>query len=147
MMIGDAVCLVSGKAKAFLTANAATFLGVARGFYDSNKKPLTFTQPGRGPYNTVTGGGYVDVLDDPNQTYLIESRVSAGPSNIGMKVLINATAGVTALGISRHHGDGFTADDTSAPLLVIGVGGNELDGVGGTGNDVEVIAAIHVYRP
>lgn len=147
MMQGDGVCLVSGKAKAFLTANASTWLGVARAFYDSNKKPLTHVQPGRGPYALVGGGGYVDVWDDPNQVFLVESRVSAGPTTVGQKVLINATAGVTAVGISRHHVDGFTADDAGSPLMVIGIGQNELDEVGGTGNDVEVVATIHVFRP
>lgn len=147
LYIGDPVCLVLGKAKRWTTAQAANFLGVVESVYDSNRKPLTFTQPTRGPYLLGANAGFVNVFDDPDQTYTVECEVSAGPSAGGQWAEVKVTAGVTATGISRTTIIGVTAaDGGTMTFRAIGVSPDELDNLGGTGNDIEVIASRHVYR-
>lgn len=146
LFIGDPIVLSGGRAQVWTTAAAASFVGIATAFYDSNKKPLTFSQPGRGPYLPPSTGGFVSVVDDPNVTFTVELAVSAGPSVVGQVILLEASAGNTATGVSRYFAAGVTASDTSSNFRVVAISPNELDGLGGTGNDIEVVPIIHLYK-
>lgn len=146
LFIGDPIVLSGGRAQAWTTAAAASLVGVASAFYDSNKRPLTFSQPTRGPFLPASTGGYVSVIDDPNITFTIELAVSAGPSVVGQIITIEASGGNTATGVSRYFAAGVTASDASGNFRVVAISSNELDGLGGTGNDVEVVPVIHLYK-
>lgn len=143
IMNGDAVCLAGGRAAVFTTALANYFVGIVKACYDSNRKPFTFAQPTRGPYMPASTGGYVEVWDDPDTTFIVESDVSVGNLMIGQMATVNVTAGVTLTGISRMHIGTIAASATDSPWRIIGLGDNELDRLGGANNDVEVKAVRH----
>lgn len=146
MFIGDPLSLIGGVATAYTTANGGYFLGVAARFYDTNGKPFTHTQPTRGPFMPANTGGFVDVYDDPQQLYEIESQVSAGVAFPGSLAIVVVTAGVTATGISGFKIGSVVTSATDANFRIVGLAGTELDQLGGAGNNIVVAVTRHVYR-
>ncbi|RJO72857.1 MAG: hypothetical protein C4523_02480 [Myxococcales bacterium] len=144
--------MVGGRAARYTTAQGVNYLGIIKACYDTNKKPLTFNQPTRGPYLIASQGGYVEVYDDPDITYLVEYNGTAADTTPGQVAEIELTAGSTAVGQSRVFiaavtaNSGVTAAAVGKPFRVIGLGPNELDEAGGTGNDLEVVARNHVFK-
>lgn len=147
---GDPVCLVGGCVQQYTTAQAANFIGVAAASYTgtnrTNAKPRTFSQPSVGPYTPANGGGMVAVFDDPNIVYTVEVATSVGASMTGQFITIELSA-ATALGLSRSFAAGVTAADATGNFKVIGLSPDELDALGGTGNDVEVVPVFGLFKP
>ena len=127
IFVNDLVVLVSGSAATAgfgvdrytvgidTTLGAGTILGVVQGILDSNRKPLVFSQPTRGPYLQAATDGYLDVIVDPHQTYLAMVDGTASALMIGRYVGVTATAMGTAEGISNL---GIGAAVTSNPIYV-----------------------------
>lgn len=127
-------------------------LGVVKALYDTNGKPLTFSQPTKGPYLDASTGGYADVYDDPEEIFIANASASASGEMIGKFAPVAFGANNSAAGIS-----GWGVDLTvvasavgNTPLMVVGVA--EFDGFpdqiagGATNNDVYVKIADHHYR-
>ena len=146
--IGDPVYLTSGKLTP-VTASAGNYVGVIHQLYsksttDGNKpKPLTFNQPGRGPYLVSAQEGYASVCFDPNQTYLAQIDVSASAGLIGKTINVSAGAPNKQAGISGYNLKGATLP-TSAdnPFKIVGLAPTEL--VNGYGRDFPAGAAVEV---
>ena len=146
--VGDAVVLSSGYLQRYTTAAAASHLGVVKALYDSNRRPFTHTLPTRAAYLPISTAGWVDVYDDPDQTFIVECRVSIGPSDRGLIAEVNVTGMNSATGISRMHVEEATASDAAGIWRIIGLAPSELavTAGGSTNNDIEVVAVIHLYK-
>jgi hypothetical protein len=109
IFVGDVVVAVSAATglavTPFVAATDGTVaaggvLGVVQSVYDSNKKPYVFAQPTRGPYIPASTDGYVDVIIDPNQTYIACVNGTASGGMAGQYGVIDTTVAGTAYGIS-----------------------------------------------
>lgn len=164
--IGDAVRLnPSGEGVIPLSGDATPVtpvLGVAVALYDSNNKPLTFSQPTRGPYLPALTGGFVDVCDDPEVTFIVQADASVDQNDIGKFVSVTAAVDVlnTAAGTSKMQVKMSTVDTSVRQFQILGIAPNEDGGLGsilnrgvlgsatagGNYTDVEVRIAAHTYR-
>jgi len=152
---GDPVILVSGntvvRKAAAATAASRPILGIVRAVHDNNDKPLTFSQPSKGPYLDASTAGWVYVNEDPHQTYLVNTDATVVSTLIGQFVDATADSPGSAAGTSGFEIEVATGTNTAAntvPFQVIGIGANNLDGItGGENNqDVEVIIADHMWH-
>lgn len=152
---GDGIAKVSGD-----VTKDIPILGAVTALYDSNNKPLTFSQPTRGPYLLAAVAGFADVADDPSTVFVIQSDATVAAGDFGKFVGLSAlTTGVnTAAGTSTMQAKWSTIDTSVAQLQVLGVAKNE-DSQFGTANlegnlntvssrfaKVEVLIANHIYR-
>lgn len=142
LSVGDPVVLSGGAVvrQTNASADSTNFLGVIRAVYDSNKRPLTFSQPTRPPYLNVSVAGWVDVCDDPSMTYIVQCDTSVGPSNIGGVVWVDATAANSATGISQYIVTLSSAAGGNPQWRVIGLAPTDLvtSAAGSTNNRIEV---------
>ena len=145
---GDPVVLVSGNSVAVLV-NATTaslpVLGVIRAVYDSTGKPLTHSLPSGGNFIPSSTAGWVDVNEDPAQTYIVNADATVLSTYIGQYVDVTANSPNTAAGRSGYQIDISSAVNTitanAVPFQIIGLGYEALDGNFGNpdSHDVEVI--------
>lgn len=154
---GDGVTRVSGD-----VVPTVPGLGVVVACYDSNNKPLTFSQPTRGPFipgtNAVTGNtivGYVDVVDDPNVSFIVQADATVISTHHGQFVSVTAATGDvnTAAGTSKMQIKMSTVDTSVRMFQIIGWAPDEAAGLGtvlgaGAGEgqtnaNVEVVFAAH----
>lgn len=136
-------------------AATQALLGVAVALYDSNNKPLTFSQPTRGPFLPGGTAGFADVIIDPDVTFIVQGDASANANMIGQFVSLTAASlGNTAAGVSNFEVAVGTVDTSIKPVQIIGIaqtedaglGSNLLHGGFGASQDLEVILAIHELR-
>lgn len=156
---GDPVKLVNGYVRVIDTSTPSAgepgVLGVVSSLLDSNGKPLTHSQPTKGPFLDASTAGYAEVNVNPDQIYRASTDATAAQSMIGQFVRVSAAAANSAAGVS-----GFlvkladaTATNTAAhQFMIVGVGSNE-EATGGTGDnafannqDIEVIISDHIFR-
>lgn len=161
--IGDAVRLnPNGEGIIALSADATPVtpvIGVAVALYDSNNKPLTFSQPTRGPFLPANTGGFADVVDDQNVTFVVQADATVTQNDIGKFVSVTAAVNVlnTAAGTSKMQVKMSTVDTSVRQFQILGIAPNEdaglgsilnrgaLDAGGGANTDVEVRIAAHAY--
>ena len=157
---GDPVVLVSGNTVARIpaaaTAASLPVLGVIRAVLNSNKRPLTHALPSGGNFLAASTAGWVEVNEDPHQTYLVSTESTVLSTHIGQFVEATANAPTTAAGRSGFQIQLAGASNTAAqtlPFQIIEVGFNNLSKdtgsglVGGEANqDVEVIIADHTWH-
>ena len=155
MFIGDPVELgADGHVRVIDTsapsANERGILGVVRSVYDSNQRPLTHSLPATGQFLDGSTAGFVDVVDDPDVVYLINSDTTAVQADIGQYVRVTAGSANSVVGIS-----GFslrmadvTASSVGHRFMIVRTGSNELDGVDSFTDqrDLEVIISDHHFR-
>ena len=154
LFIGDLVCKLNGGSDGggvvqYTTANEANILGVVARCLNSDRRPLTFSLPTRGPYIQATAGAavqFVEVYDDPDMVYRVTCVQSAGPSNFNqflhVATISAGNQGNTASGISQGSVTVFTAGGTG--LRCLGLADTELTRLGASANEVEVIIATHI---
>lgn len=159
IFIGDFVRLnPSGLGVIRVSGNAAPdtrVLGACTAVYDTNMKPMTHSQPTRGPFLPASTAGYVDVADSASITYIIQGDGSAAESIVGQFVTLTAASlGNTATGISVMQVRVASADTSTKFLQVVGVSPNEERGLGSVNNqdawgntsiDLEVRVALHNF--
>jgi hypothetical protein len=154
---GDLVWRVSGDAvdrwpQTTVTAGAPPVLGVVRAVLNSDGRPFTHNLPSTPPRIPASTAGFVDVNEDPDQTYLISTDATATSGMVGLFGLVSANAPNTAAGRSGTilpiANTAVTASGGEYPVQVIGIGANNLDGwVANEANqDLEVIIANHAWR-
>lgn len=141
LAIGAAVAMNNGTVVPVTAGQNPTSpgLGVVVGVLDSNRKPLTFSQPVRGPYLTSGATGYAIVLTDPNMTYRVRYEGSAGNDVVGNLVQVTADNGVNVkTGISTQAIKANASADNSALFRVIGMFPDTLTGNAGSDRYMEV---------
>lgn len=150
LAVGDPVVLSGGfvARQTDASADSTNFLGVIRAVYDTNKRPLTFSQPTRPPYLNVSVAGWVDVIDDPDMTYIVECATSVGPSNIGNTVWVDATAANSATGVSQYVVTLTSAAGGNPQWRVIGLAPTDLvtSAAGSPNNRIEVAPVAGLFK-
>jgi hypothetical protein len=121
-----------------LSSNAAAntrCLGVVSELFDENGRPLTFSQPGRGPFLPASTAGWAAVYDSQQVTFMCQAD--------------NTAAGTSVMQIRAASGD--TSIKT---FQVLGLAPTEARGLGTVANnaawgnayiDLEVRIALHSY--
>lgn len=158
IFVGDPVFLgADGKVRVVDTSAASVgeraIIGIVRGVYNSDARPLTHNLPGTGQFIAASTRAFVDVCDDPDVIFLVNADSAANQGQIGQFVRATAGPANTALGRS-----GFqirmvdqTASAVGSQFQIVGVGPNEkISGLGdtafGASQDLEVIIIDHHYR-
>lgn len=158
LFIGDPVRFnSSGLGVVRLSANALAntrCLGVVAQMFDENGRPLTFSQPTRGPFLPSGTAGWAEVYDSQQITFICQADASAAETLIGQYVSLTATSngGNTAAGTSIIQLAVGSADTSVKTFQVLGVAPTESRGLGSVANntawgnasiDLEVRIALH----
>lgn len=95
LYIGDPTRVSAGLVKPMGTAvSALGLVGVVAALYDENQKPLTFSQPTRGPYKPAATSGYADVYVGTDIVYAVTGK---GTTTLASAIaLIGTVRGVSA---------------------------------------------------
>lgn len=118
---GDLVTIVGGYVVKFLPGTHAAALGVFNGcFYvdPSSGKP-TWKNYYPGSVNITTGKIVADVIDDPNQLFIIQADEDIVQADIGKNADVVGTGGSTTTGVSSMELDSSTIADAEARNLKI----------------------------
>lgn len=158
LFIGDPVRFnPNGLGIARISGNAAAntrCLGVVAQMFDDNGRPLTFSQPTRGPFLPAATSGWAAVYDSSQITFICQVDGSAAETLIGQYVSLTAATngGNTAAGTSIIQIRAGSADTSIKTFQVVGVSPTESRGLGSfAGNaawgstdiDLEVRIALH----
>jgi PPE-repeat protein len=148
----DAVTLINGVAVP-VTAGldpASPLAGVVVGLADSNEKPLTFSQPTRGPFITSGQSGFADVLIDPNMTFKVRYEGSVGNNVVGKNVQVTAGLGDINAGRSGQGVEVAASASTGLLFKVVNLSPFEqlssFNAGRGTNKFVEVIPNRHFLK-
>ena len=118
---GDLVTIVNGYVVKFLPATHAAALGVFNGcnYVDPTTGKPIFSNYYPGSVNITQGIIQADVIDDPNQLFIIQADASVVQANIGKNADIIGTGGSTTTGVSTMELNSNTIADTAALNLKI----------------------------
>ncbi len=97
--VGDAVTIINGVVSPASAGQDPTYAGygVVLRCYSTANRPFTQQTV---KFIASGGVGRVDVLIDPDMSYIVRCETSVGPSNIGKNVVIDTSAVQPSLGIS-----------------------------------------------
>jgi len=129
---GDLVTIDNGYLVKFNNTDHTVAVGVFNGcnYIDPTTGKPTWKNYYPGSVNITQGQILADVLDDPNQLFLIQSAGTPTQANMGTNADITAsTTGSTTTGVSNMTMSGTFTESASANLKAIGlwnVPGNEL---------------------
>lgn len=129
---GDLVTIVNGYVVKFLPASHSAALGVFNGcnYIDPSTGKPTWRNFYPGSVNITAGTIQCDVLDDPNQLFLIQSDGDIEQADIGKNADVIGTGGSSTTGLSSMELNNATIADTAAlNLKIVGLWnapGNEL---------------------
>lgn len=154
LFAGDAVVLSSGAVTAVTANGDSPVLGVIAALYDSNKRPLTHSQPTNGPYLAASTAGYVDVFDDPRIVYDVVANSACSDLDIGQIGTVVADAsGSPALGQSAQKMNASsivaetTANSDTLAFKMIGLSKRNTSETYSDGQEIEVIINNHTFNP
>ena len=118
---GDLVTIVNGSVVKFLPATHAAALGVFNGcnYVDPTTGKPIFSNYYPGSVNITQGVIQADVIDDPNQLFIIQADASVVQANIGKNADVIGTGGSTTTGVSTMELNSATIADTAALNLKI----------------------------
>jgi hypothetical protein len=118
---GDLVTIVNGYVVKFLPATHAAALGVFNGcnYVDPTTGKPIFSNYYPGSVNITQGVIQADVIDDPNQLFIIQADASVVQANIGKNADVIGTGGSTTTGVSTMELNSATIADTAALNLKI----------------------------
>jgi hypothetical protein len=143
---GDLVTVYDGYLVQFNPATHTAAVGVFNGcFYNdpTTQKP-TWKNYYPGSINITTGAIYADVIDDPNQLFIIQAASSVTQVHVGLNADVSVGTGSTANGTSGMQLTGTPAKTAALNLKIVGlynVPGNEF----GTNAVVVVKINEHLY--
>jgi len=105
LFIGDPVELHSdGKVRLIDTStpsvNVRGVLGIIGGVLDSNERPLTHNLPATGQFIDGSTAGFVDLYEDPDALFVINSDATSQADHIGQYVRVTAGSANSVVGIS-----------------------------------------------
>jgi hypothetical protein len=118
---GDLVTIVGGYVVKFAPGTHSAALGVFNGcnYIDPSSGKPTWKNFYPGSVNITSGKIYADVLDDPNQLFLIQADEDIEQADIGKNADVIGTGGSTTTGVSTMELDSSTVADTAALNLKI----------------------------
>jgi hypothetical protein len=144
---GDLVALSGGFITRFLPASHTAAVGVFNGcnYIDPTTGKPTFKNYYPGSVNITAGKIIADVIDDPNQLFLIQCDEGFVAADVGKNADVVGTGGSTTSGISTMELDSSTLAVTAAlNLKVVGLY-NDVNNEFGTNAVVVVKINEHVY--
>ena len=144
---GDLVVLTGGFISRFLPASHTAAVGVFNGcnYNDPTTGKPTFSNFYPGSVNITSGQISADVLDDPNQLFIVQCDASIAATDIGKNADVIGTGGSTTSGISTMELNSSTLAVTAAlNLKVVGLY-NDVNNEFGTNAVVVVKINEHVY--
>jgi hypothetical protein len=121
---GDLVTIVGGYVVKFLPATHAAALGVFNGcsYVDPTTGKPTWKNYYPGSVNITQGIISADVIDDPNQLFIIQSDGDIEKADIGKNADVIGTGGSTTTGISTMElNNGTIADTAALNLKIVGL--------------------------
>lgn len=118
---GDLVTLVAGFLVKYTSGTHASAVGVFNGvnYIDPTTGKPTFKNYYPGSVNITSGQIVADVLDDPNQLYIIQADEDIVQADIGQNAPVAYTAGSTTTGISAMELDSSGIATTNTLVLKI----------------------------
>ena len=144
---GDLVVLTGGFISRFLPASHTAAVGVFNGcnYNDPTTGKPTFSNFYPGSVNITSGQINADVLDDPNQLFLVQCDAGFVAADVGKNADVIGTGGSTTSGISAMELASSTLATTAAlNLKVVGLY-NDVNNEFGTNAVVVVKINEHVY--
>ena len=144
---GDLVVLTGGFISRFLPASHTAAVGVFNGcnYNDPTTGKPTFSNFYPGSVNITSGQISADVLDDPNQLFLVQCDAGFVAADVGKNADVIGTGGSTTNGISTMELNSSTLATTAAlNLKVVGLY-NDVNNEFGTNAVVVVKINEHVY--
>jgi hypothetical protein len=144
---GDLVALSAGFITRFLPATHTAAVGVFNGcnYIDPTTGKPTFKNFYPGSVNITAGKIVADVIDDPNQLFLVQCDEGFVAADVGKNADVVGTGGSTTSGISTMELDSSTLAVTAAlNLKVVGLY-NDVNNEFGTNAVVVVKINEHVY--
>ena len=144
---GDLVVLTGGFISRFLPATHTAAVGVFNGcnYNDPTTGKPTFSNFYPGSVNITSGQISADVLDDPNQLFLVQCDAGFVAADVGKNADVIGTGGSTTNGISTMELNSATLATTAAlNLKVVGLY-NDVNNEFGTNAVVVVKINEHVY--
>ena len=144
---GDLVVLTAGFISRFLPASHTAAVGVFNGcnYIDPTTGKPTFRNNYPGSVNITSGQISADVLDDPNQLFLVQCDAGFVAADVGKNADVIGTGGSTTTGISTMELNSATLATTAAlNLKVVGLY-NDVNNEFGTNAVVVVKINEHVY--
>ena len=155
---GDPCVLVSGNSITRIpeaaTAASLPILGVIRSVSNNDGRPLTFNQPSvGGAFLPASTAGWVEVNEDPHQTYLVNCDSSLLSTHIGQFIDVTAGSANTVAGrsgMSIEIATGINTAGPTVPFQVVEIGANNLDRPNAfistdNNQDAEVRIAYHAW--
>lgn len=118
---GDLVTIVDGYVVKFAPATHAAALGVFNGcnYIDPTTGKPVWKNYYPGSVNITQGIIQADVIDDPNQLFIIQADEDIVKADIGKNADVVGTGGSTTTGVSSMELDSSTIADTAALNLKI----------------------------
>ena len=144
---GDLVALSAGFITKFLPATHTAAVGVFNGcnYIDPTTGKPTFKNYYPGSVNITAGKIIADVIDDPNQLFLIQCDEGFVAADVGKNADVVGTGGSTTSGISTMELDSSTlATSAALNLKVVGLY-TDVNNEFGTNAVVVVKINEHVY--
>ena len=144
---GDLVVLTGGFISRFLPASHTAAVGVFNGcnYNDPTTGKPTFSNFYPGSVNITSGQISADVLDDPNQLFIVQCDGGFVAADVGKNADVIGTGGSTTNGISTMELNSSTLATTAAlNLKVVGLY-NDVNNEFGTNAVVVVKINEHVY--
>ena len=144
---GDLVVLTGGFISKFLPASHTAAVGVFNGcnYNDPTTGKPTFSNFYPGSVNITSGQISADVLDDPNQLFIVQCDAGFVAADVGKNADVIGTGGSTTSGISTMELNSSTLAVTAAlNLKVVGLY-NDVNNEFGTNAVVVVKINEHVY--
>lgn len=118
---GDLVTISGGYVVKFLPASHTAAVGVFNGcnYIDPTTGKPTWKNYYPGSVNITTGKIVADVIDDPNQLFIIQVDESVAQTDVGDNADVVGTGGSTTTGVSTMELDSSTIANTAALNLKI----------------------------
>lgn len=118
---GDLVTLVGGYLVKYVSGTHATAVGVFNGcnYIDPTTGKPTWKQYYPGSVNITSGQILAEVLDDPNQLFLVQADEDIVQADIGQNAAVTSTAGSTITGLSAMELDSSSILTTNTLVLKI----------------------------
>ena len=118
---GDLVTLVGGFLVRYVSGTHATAVGVFNGcsYVDPTSGKPTWSNYYPGSVNITTGQIIAEVLDDPNQLFIIQADEDVVQADIGQNAAVAYTAGSVVNGVSGVELDSSSILTTNTLVLKI----------------------------
>ena len=145
---GDVVTLKNGYIVRFDPSLHTVAVGVFNGcsYIDPTSGKPTWSNYYPGSVNITQGQITADVLDDPNQLFLVQADEDVVQADFGKQAAIAYTAGNVVTGVSGEELDSSTiAEDATLPLTLVGLYTKPGNNLGQNFTQVIVKINTHLY--